>query len=361
MKRREAVGMAAGSASSEGHRVRCDACGYDLSGLATDARCPECGSFARATRGKSARSVREMRLEDAPRGYLTVVMYGFLLCGLGALGRGIVSCAAGYGFLDMLTAGQVVMLVGGLAIAWAAGGWLITGPRPSGTVVGAAWDRHREWRVLRWTVRGSAALGVVSAITLVVYTTGGPYWVMIPWALAEVVFATVCCWYAARIAEWAQDDGLASRLRAAAWMIGGGELGVGLVIAQPWVGVFPLIWLIVILVASAVIGSIMASIGMLQGANMVRWAIRVARERRASEARIRARVAQGSGPEGGAGMAEGSDRWAERPDRVVSRQEQERNPEPVGPQGPMPGKTTVIERASDAGYGLEGEGESPAG
>src|SRR5690606_29931909 len=68
---------------------RCPKCGYDLRGLMEGGKCPECGTDTARHEALGPRMGRESPLGAAPRGYLALLLIGFLLCSVGIAGREI--------------------------------------------------------------------------------------------------------------------------------------------------------------------------------------------------------------------------------------------------------------------------------
>ena len=337
---------------------KCPKCGYDLRGLMEGGKCPECGTDTARHEALGPRMGRESPLGAAPRGYLALLLIGFLLCSVGIAGREI------WTIMGVFGAGASwsrFFIAAGMSAAWWLGALLLSVPRPHGTMTGADWDRQKEWMPLRWMVRGSIVAGVISAGSIELWIGGG-YSVLMPiWGISEAFFIATVCWYAARVAEWAPDDGLVSRLRAVAWVVGAGTVGFGVAWGPRFGASLPLGMLTGVFVLMVVIGSLLGTVSMLQGANMVRWAIRNMDELRAREERIAAR-AERERLKGEAERAAMETVSAERMRLLDEVEAKHRAMEDtaVSPVGPAPGQDRVIARGADAdAYGLEGDGESP--
>lgn len=342
----------------------CPKCGYDLRGLISGVRCPECGTDTSlaSTDGPFVSLGRESPLGAARRDYLAVLMIGFLLSAVGWAGMSLPALLAVLGVHAFSP--KAFGLIGFISVAvWGIGQWLITRPRPLGTRTAAAWNRKAEWSGLRLIVRVSfllAALGVLSAMWAM---TGGPSIATLAWGVLIGFSAAASCWYMARVAEWAPDDALTWRLRSAAWAIGAGALVVGIVFGPTWSGKYAIGWLVGGFALMYGLGSVALVVFQLQGANMVLWAIRndihrierdermrARAERERQDAEVRRFIESRSLPPANEHLiAE-----VEARHRAMEEQAAAGNaPPPTAPLG------RVLERTSEAEtYGLEDQGDS---
>jgi hypothetical protein len=253
--------------------------------------CPECGTNTARHSAIGPRLGRESPLGAAPTKFLSLIALGFLLCAAGSVGRQVWTLMGVFG--EDVSPPQAIAhfaISAAMAGAWWAGALLLSFPRPIGTMTGADWDRKREWSTLRWMVRGSIVAGLVSSGAATLWIAGAGSFFALLWGVSEAFFIATVCWYAARIAEWAPDDGLMWRLRSTAWAVGAGAVGFGLAWGPRW-GLPMMMGLMTgVFVLSLIIGSLMGTLCMVQGANMVRWAIRNMNELRAREDRIAAKA-----------------------------------------------------------------------
>jgi len=267
----------------------CPSCGYDLRGLAQGTRCPECGADTSRLSVAGPRLGRESPLGAAPRGYLSIVLLGFLVCGLGGAAREAWSMIVVFG-QGTGTVWERFLIGGGMAVAWWLGALAISMPRPRGTMTGSDWNRNREWSGLRAMVRGSVIAGLLSAASIELWASGWHPVMLLIWCISETFFVATVCWYAARVADWAPDDGLAWRFRTVAWVVGAGAMGLGVAWGPRFGVTIALGMLTGVFVLMVMLGSLLGTLSMVQGANMVRWAIRNMDELQAREERIAAKA-----------------------------------------------------------------------
>ncbi|MDX2148961.1 MAG: hypothetical protein SFZ23_15710 [Planctomycetota bacterium] len=215
--------------------LRCRKCNYDLAGL-QHARCPECGTPTRAGRQFSD------TIAEAPVGYLHRLAVVSVVLALAALGS-TVSPLVGLVSLKIWP-----FAVGFLfACLWAGAVFVVTMPRQSAKLspeVAAS-----EWRRLRWFNRmcslawpmtfiglGTWMSQVLAAVAAAA-AVGAPTFTIPAWATvvlaASVLFLLVglvgnvtLSVQVADLAEWANDTGLANRLRGSAWLLMFGVVAV---------------------------------------------------------------------------------------------------------------------------------------
>lgn len=104
--------------------LHCRLCGYNLRGLQSDGRCPECGTpVGRSTYGDLLRYSDPNWLAKLGRG-ANLVLWGILIAILSGIGGGIIGAASGAHPI-----GSLIGFAGGI-ITWI-GTWLLTEPDPS--------------------------------------------------------------------------------------------------------------------------------------------------------------------------------------------------------------------------------------
>lgn len=222
----------------------CGTCNYNLKGLRTSQRCPECGTVIKGRRRTRNADV----FTDAPLGYLRTLRLGALLMAGGSL------AAAALTFATYGTANVLIALAGVLAAAaWWVGVWIVTGPeRHNATVAVPPIDTSRILRIINRTLQCvwvisltfllAAAVSKLSAMqaraaTAGSLTTGNAFFtfasiaarletihaVTLPICLLTLVPVAL---HVGRLAEWAEDDDLKNRMVLVAWGIGlGAPLG----------------------------------------------------------------------------------------------------------------------------------------
>lgn len=234
----------------------CPRCGYDLKGLRSGDRCPECGSPIIAGPSSKFLLNRGLRssLTDASPDYLKRF----------ALGSTLMMLAVAMAVLTpvlLIIAGAtkmwaLLLLVVVPFACWPWGVWMVTAPREPGISEGV--DHVVEWRRLRFWTRITqcawplaalawwgvtwyqAALKAATAATNAIAMgtapvgpapTPPPAWLQtaffsLGWPVWLTAFAglPLLSLYLARIADWANDTELANRLLMSAWGIVAGPL-----------------------------------------------------------------------------------------------------------------------------------------
>jgi len=179
----------------------CDNCGYNLRGLKTSGRCPECGTPIRRRRSTAT----ERDFCDLPPSTIRRLTPGFYLATLSVLG--IALLAAG-GFFWSWPAKLFIAVALGCAFTWFIALWLMTVPieLPGGTNRGFARSSRlrlaARWLQLGWFVQAGAVwLDVTSAAP-------GPALRIIGGAgnLAGVIGIILLAYLLANFAEWVRDD-----------------------------------------------------------------------------------------------------------------------------------------------------------
>jgi hypothetical protein len=304
--------------------IPCQRCQYNLRGLKTGERCPECGTVISLI-GR-ARFVSS--LTDAPIGYLQRLMLGCYMMGGAAM---LMATVPGFAWIMGLrpawSATQMILPLP--VMLWAVGVWIVTAPRQTGPQERV--DTTREWRRLRgWTRASQAVLavgmlfaGVGASLEYFAMQATRAAWLATnpnpmvtplpatPLSLEAKVFLIgggvlsllgylglpALAVMMARLADWANDTGLADRLRLSVMGIAGGPVLAGVFLGLvPLTGFAPLIfyslwigWVGVLLFVLA-FGQFVW--GVFQFASMSRWARRNALEALESDVRRAAKVAR---------------------------------------------------------------------
>lgn len=348
--------------------TRCRGCGYNLKGLNVGAPCPECGRGAFVSRRLSD----ELSITDAPKAYVATLGLALLV----AAAAGVLNFFNGVPLTYLIgdSSGGVSLMFGAVHLA-GAGVWL-------GAVLVTLRQRplkpHREadegrafveWQALRRAcVITQCVWPLVAALRYFQFSQGLG---LLGWMAHGLSIIGIAGWalvalHTSFLADWARDDAVAGRLRAAAWGIA--VLGAGL-LAVIHVGTLDLGWTNVLFLFSGVIvvGFAGSYIMLIQGAMELgfaaSWAIANARDAAARDERL----AERSRREAEARLA--VERNLEPPFQTdpafLESFEARRKAEDAQqafdgasgiPTGPVPGKsTTTIERPEGVEpYRLEG-------
>lgn len=217
----------------------CPRCSYNLKGLRTGDRCPECGTpIKRAARAHQASAVSEV-----PIGYLRTMRTGALLMCLG-LPVGAIAMVAGMVMVASGNANAEVFLIAALGFAcWHAGVYLIHSDQPGAVETARINDDGSGPRPAYWKWRlanrifgaapAAAMLMATGALRLISPLTGVTTYTQVL-ALAAAAASLVgllaffsVCYYQATIADWVGDSEMGYRFRTAPFVatIGGAIFG----------------------------------------------------------------------------------------------------------------------------------------
>lgn len=257
----------------------CTNCDYPLEGLSLGGRCPECGTPIRAKRlaGVQARD----NLADAPLPYLHKLRWAAIGLAVFGITNGLLQGLA-MGFRHQIT-GSLMILAG---IGWALACHYACSPRPftQGMRINPAREFPRTRMAARLSQWAWPLQGVLLLAWLAAQSAASPADAALRagMRLAQVAgmlgFAPLCIWLA-HLADWAQDTGLAGRLRIAALLVGVGgtlfSLNLWLMALLAGSGLAAPLGLVALITLMAYeVGVFVFLLVQLQLAHMTAWAVR---------------------------------------------------------------------------------------
>jgi uncharacterized membrane protein len=274
--------------------VACEDCGYSLRGLYTRSACPECGTYIRdKTAGSDVRQPES--LVDTPIGYLKKL---------------VVATAATACIGVLMTLGQLYLAVYNFPgrgvlqavspLLWIGAVFLVTARRPTTEATTDDMMLDRAWfrtlvRVMQLAWPAGVAVmiapGVLAGLGVPVPGWSGTAATILGSMLVFVAAIGLAplCLYLAALADWANADGIADRLRTAAFFTGVfGVLSVLLALISmipfllgPIAGVLSIITGIL-----AIVGIGLLVVSMVQLALLAYWAVKNWHESKEREQRM---------------------------------------------------------------------------
>ena len=272
----------------------CTSCGYDLTGLMSGGKCPECGTTI--TPPRSNKRLAD-NLTDAPLGYLkrlAAAQIGAMLASFAGLGTALLA--------NSVPTPRNTALPLVCALVWCGAMAVITLPRPK--TEGMARDAVLDQPKIRLSVAFvqvfwllSTLCGFIGAALAAnsaplangfgVASTVLAYPAMLGVALTSIYFGS--------LADWAADTGLADRFRLSAWtLVLGGVFGTSFFLLGGVVpkigGILAIVGIFIMLIGVAGFLLFFASVAQLT--QLAVWAIKnhvaiEARDQRIAEKRAR--------------------------------------------------------------------------
>lgn len=193
----------------------CDQCRYNLKGLPSNGKCPECGRPIRGRRSK--RFVDSM--VDAPAFYLKTLTLGIVVMAVFSIVSAFAFSAV-KGGLSLIAVG----VAGAGSLGWWLGVYITTAPRVFSETMTRDELLDSNW--LRMTNRGMQAAWMVSAVAWLLAIRGtGPaaQFAELGARGAELIGLFGLAPLAVQLsslANWAGDTGLSERFKISAWLMG---------------------------------------------------------------------------------------------------------------------------------------------
>jgi hypothetical protein len=191
----------------------CGKCRYNLKGLPTNGRCPECG-YPIGRRGRRGSRRFTDSLVDAPLFYLKTLALGTVLLA-------VCSIVAGFGFSFLLGGGEEIAaaFAGGASLGWWVGVFIATAQRPMSD--NTLRDIFLESSGLRWTNRTIQAAWPLAAMAWFASTRfPGAHDLMAVIGLSLQAVGLLglipLSIQLSALGDWAGDTGLAGRFRVTA-------------------------------------------------------------------------------------------------------------------------------------------------
>jgi len=193
----------------------CGRCRYNLKGLPSNGRCPECGTAISGS-GRSRRF--SDNLGDAPLFHLKALAFGACLLAVFSI-----VCAYCFAFLEQGPTMRTAAIAGVSSVAWWVGVYLLTGRRQFSdhTLPDAVLDS--VW--LRRVNLAAQALWPAAVIAWVLFIRSGPpvnriaHTVALGLQLVGSFGLVPLAVHLSALADWAGDSGLAERFRISAWAL----------------------------------------------------------------------------------------------------------------------------------------------
>lgn len=270
----------------------CPRCSYNLKGLRTGDRCPECGTVIGANR----RTQSATEIAQAPLEYLQAARAGALLMCVGlpvGTGAMLVSLALTWNSSSQLAG---YFIAAGGFLAWGVGSFLIHAPLPGALEEAKVSDggagpkpAYWKWRTVNRVIGFAPMASMVAACAAVqLFTRAGgaiPAWTL--FAIASALLGVIgvvaylsVSYYQALLADWAADSETGHRFRTTPFVavIGGAIFGLpfanvlSLVIGWGGVGTFSMLALAVTgaVTGYCFLGALRTNLAF---ANLFRWSI----------------------------------------------------------------------------------------
>jgi len=192
--------------------VQCRRCGYNLHGIATDTRCPECGTaVGRSLQGDLLHFSDPDWVQTLASGMNWIVMAIVLVFLLGCVGVGV-AAAAGSADPEL-----VILAVTGIAtIVQLVGYWKVTTPDPGSVEEEGGWDPRKLARstffiFLGLTFIGYVILELIPILGLLIVFAAD---------VVYVVFIISALTYAQQLALRIPDERLAAQCNTVKWGLG---------------------------------------------------------------------------------------------------------------------------------------------
>ncbi|MEC9373351.1 MAG: hypothetical protein VYC34_05875, partial [Planctomycetota bacterium] len=191
----------------------CASCGYNLKGLLTNTRCPECGAFI----SLYAPKLPTDSLAQTPVPYIRLITAGAILLTIAAACVPPLMVLVGYGWMKLPAFAFAI-----IAALWCAGVAILCMPRPAPPV---GRTRDSNWLALRIATIATQPFWLILAAAAIIGPTALPpgatpsTFVMLCITIAFFGLAPFI-WMLADVALWADELSVAARIRMAGyWMM----------------------------------------------------------------------------------------------------------------------------------------------
>lgn len=295
----------------------CVRCGYELKGLKTGGRCPECGT---PIRSEILRGVPGMT--EAPLPYLRELAFGAKACaaGMTVMMVGVLWFAGFMGVPEFPPGATLLLAIGSGLWLWGTRGVIVPRRVPPGSKV----DTEQEWKRLRRITRGvqwvlplagcvmlllqasRAAMNATLANSTQPLSAAGPLLaaqsraetlVLTLVVLAGLAAITLAFTYIGLLTEWAGDTGLARSLGVAPVMM---VLSIPVAIAADFIApsLASKVALVVVLPMMFIVSGTLLFLGsywvvpVWRFALLVSWAVKNVMESQAKDRRTTARIVE---------------------------------------------------------------------